>query len=127
MSTLALSGLSIACAENFAAHNPMFSSSLAVSCSSVPACAACRHYRGRGAFESMGAGIAMAPGDIAFKCNFATINNEVWQTLSLPWACCLVVCSALPVLHITGAPQFFTHLKYLLHTVSGCSTCSAYL
>jgi 2,3-diphosphopglycerate-independent phosphoglycerate mutase len=25
------------------------------------------YYRGRGAFESMGAGLAMAPGDIAFK------------------------------------------------------------
>ncbi|KCV70076.1 hypothetical protein H696_03538 [Fonticula alba] len=28
-------------------------------------------YRGRGAFESMGAGLDMAPGDIAFKSNFA--------------------------------------------------------
>lgn len=36
----------------------------------------CRHYRGRGAFESMGAGIDMAPGDIAFKSNFATLNPE---------------------------------------------------
>ncbi|GFH09043.1 metalloenzyme domain-containing protein [Haematococcus lacustris] len=33
------------------------------------------HYRGRGAFESMGAGISMAPGDIAFKCNFATLDT----------------------------------------------------
>ncbi|KAL0023909.1 hypothetical protein WJX79_009725 [Trebouxia sp. C0005] len=32
------------------------------------------YYRGRGAFESMGAGIDMAPGDIAFKCNFATLD-----------------------------------------------------
>ena len=32
------------------------------------------HYRGRGAFESMGAGLAMDPGDIAFKCNFATLD-----------------------------------------------------
>eukprot|EP00798_Chlamydomonas_sp_ICE-L_P006637 gene6637-3294_t len=31
-------------------------------------------YCGRGAFESMGAGIKMAPGDIAFKCNFATLD-----------------------------------------------------
>jgi 2,3-bisphosphoglycerate-independent phosphoglycerate mutase len=31
-----------------------------------------RYYRGRGAFESMGAGLPMAPGDIAFKSNFAT-------------------------------------------------------
>lgn len=34
-----------------------------------------RYYRGRGAFESMGAGIDMAPGDIAFKCNFATLDT----------------------------------------------------
>lgn len=32
------------------------------------------YYRGRGAFESMGAGLAMSPGDIAFKSNFATID-----------------------------------------------------
>lgn len=36
----------------------------------------CRYYRGRGAFESMGAGIDMAPGDIAFKCNFATLDTS---------------------------------------------------
>lgn len=34
----------------------------------------CRYYRGRGAFESLGAGLPMAPGDIAFKSNFATLN-----------------------------------------------------
>lgn len=28
------------------------------------------YYRGRGAFESMGAGLAMSPGDIAFKVCF---------------------------------------------------------
>lgn len=28
------------------------------------------YYRGRGAFESMGAGLAMSPGDIAFKVSF---------------------------------------------------------
>ena len=33
-----------------------------------------KYYRGRGAFESMGAGLDMAPGDIAFKCNFATVD-----------------------------------------------------
>lgn len=32
-------------------------------------------YRGRGAFESMGAGCSVEPGDIAFKCNFATIDE----------------------------------------------------
>ena len=33
-----------------------------------------RYYHGRGAFESMGAGLDMAEGDIAFKCNFATYD-----------------------------------------------------
>jgi 2,3-diphosphopglycerate-independent phosphoglycerate mutase len=32
------------------------------------------YYRGRGAFESMGAGLMMVPGDIAFKSNFATLD-----------------------------------------------------
>lgn len=31
-------------------------------------------YRGRGAFESLGAGLEMEDGDIAFKCNFATMD-----------------------------------------------------
>lgn len=34
------------------------------------------YYRGRGAFESMGAGLAMSPGDIAFKSNFATMDEN---------------------------------------------------
>ena len=34
-------------------------------------------YNGRGAFEAMGSGLEMAPGsDIAFKCNFAYLNEE---------------------------------------------------
>jgi len=34
-------------------------------------------YNGRGAFEAMGTGIEMLPKyDIAFKCNFAYINDE---------------------------------------------------
>ncbi|EGC30367.1 hypothetical protein DICPUDRAFT_157906 [Dictyostelium purpureum] len=34
------------------------------------------YYRGRGAFESMGAGLEMVPGDIAFKSNFATLDTK---------------------------------------------------
>ncbi|RZC70345.1 hypothetical protein C5167_033495 [Papaver somniferum] len=34
------------------------------------------YYRGRGAFETMGAGLAMQPGDIAFKSNFATLDEK---------------------------------------------------
>ncbi|KAI9137354.1 2,3-bisphosphoglycerate-independent phosphoglycerate mutase-domain-containing protein [Paraphysoderma sedebokerense] len=33
------------------------------------------HYRGRGAYESMGAGLDMEPGDIAFKSNFAVLDK----------------------------------------------------
>eukprot|EP00002_Diphylleia_rotans_P033821 TRINITY_DN7228_c0_g1_i1.p1 TRINITY_DN7228_c0_g1~~TRINITY_DN7228_c0_g1_i1.p1 ORF type:complete len:443 (-),score=62.61 TRINITY_DN7228_c0_g1_i1:1490-2818(-) len=41
-----------------------------------------KYYRGRGAFESMGAGIDMIPGDIAFKCNFATMDMETKLVVS---------------------------------------------
>lgn len=33
-------------------------------------------YSGRGAYEALGAGIELRPGDVAFRCNFATVNNE---------------------------------------------------
>ncbi|KAI8647161.1 putative 2,3-bisphosphoglycerate-independent phosphoglycerate mutase [Parasitella parasitica] len=35
-----------------------------------------RYYEGRGAFESMGAGLDMIPSDIAFKSNFAYLDKE---------------------------------------------------
>ncbi|KAI7847527.1 phosphonopyruvate decarboxylase-like protein [Circinella umbellata] len=35
-----------------------------------------KYYRGRGAFETMGAGLEMIPGDIAFKSNFAYLDRE---------------------------------------------------
>ncbi|KAJ0408116.1 hypothetical protein P43SY_002086 [Pythium insidiosum] len=42
------------------------------------------HYRGRGSFEAMGAGLPMDKGDVAFKCNFATVKkvlNAVSDTI----------------------------------------------
>lgn len=36
-----------------------------------------KYYRGRGAFETMGSGIDMQVGDIAFKCNFAHLHNGI--------------------------------------------------
>jgi len=33
-------------------------------------------YSGRGPFEAAGVGLEILPGDIAFRCNFATVNNE---------------------------------------------------
>ncbi|KAG0173628.1 hypothetical protein DFQ28_011120 [Apophysomyces sp. BC1034] len=41
-----------------------------------------QYYRGRGAFETMGAGLDMIPGDIAFKSNFAYIDKETGIVIS---------------------------------------------
>ena len=35
-----------------------------------------RSYAGRGAFEAAGAGVELKPGDVAFRCNFATVNED---------------------------------------------------
>ena len=34
------------------------------------------YYKGRGAFETEGSGLLMQPGDIAFKCNMASMDPE---------------------------------------------------
>ncbi|KAI8338660.1 2,3-bisphosphoglycerate-independent phosphoglycerate mutase-domain-containing protein [Chlamydoabsidia padenii] len=39
-------------------------------------------YRGRGAFETMGAGLDMIPGDIAFKSNFAYMDRQSGVVIS---------------------------------------------
>ena len=33
-------------------------------------------YSGRGPIEALGVGINMVPGDVAFRCNFATVDND---------------------------------------------------
>ncbi|MFN7105866.1 MAG: 2,3-bisphosphoglycerate-independent phosphoglycerate mutase [Pyrobaculum sp.] len=35
-----------------------------------------RYYTGRGAFEALGAGVELKPGDVAFRTNLATIDNS---------------------------------------------------
>ena len=35
-----------------------------------------KHYRGRGPFEAKGVGIEVKPGDVAFRCNFATVEGR---------------------------------------------------
>ncbi len=35
-----------------------------------------KYYPGRGPFEALGAGIKLKPGDVAFRCNFATVSDD---------------------------------------------------
>ncbi|MCO5563528.1 hypothetical protein L7F22_017172 [Adiantum nelumboides] len=75
------------------------------------------YYRGRGAFESMGAGLAMSPGDIAFKCNFATIDDATRLVTSRradrhfekegP-----ILCSALDRIKLPSFPNYEVRVRY---------------
>lgn len=75
------------------------------------------YYRGRGAFESMGAGLAMAPGDIAFKSNFSTLDEKTGVVTSRradrhfeeegP-----ILCAALDKLKLPSFPEYEVRVRY---------------
>ncbi|XP_057753758.1 uncharacterized protein LOC130973306 [Arachis stenosperma] len=75
------------------------------------------YYRGRGAFESMGAGLAMSPGDIAFKSNFATLDEKTGIVTSRradrhfeeegP-----ILCAALDGMKLPSFPQYEVRVRY---------------
>ncbi|KAJ0668854.1 putative phosphoglycerate mutase (2,3-diphosphoglycerate-independent) [Helianthus annuus] len=75
------------------------------------------YYRGRGAFESMGAGLAMAPGDIAFKSNFATFDEKTGVVTSRradrhfeeegP-----ILCAALDKMKLPSYPEYEVTVRY---------------
>lgn len=75
------------------------------------------YYRGRGAFESMGAGLAMSPGDIAFKSNFATLDEKTGIVISRradrhfeeegP-----ILCAALDGMKLPSFPQYEVRVRY---------------
>ncbi|XP_018485082.2 uncharacterized protein LOC108855703 [Raphanus sativus] len=75
------------------------------------------YYRGRGAFESMGAGLAMSPGDIAFKSNFATLDEETGVVVSRradrhfeeegP-----ILCAALDGMKLPSFPEYEVRVRY---------------
>lgn len=74
-------------------------------------------YRGRGAFESVGTGMEMQPGDIAFKCNFAVYNS---RTGIVEDRCVdrnfesegRLLCSYLDGMKIPGFPDHHIRVKY---------------
>ncbi|KAG2301403.1 hypothetical protein Bca52824_030054 [Brassica carinata] len=75
------------------------------------------YYRGRGAFESMGAGLAMSPGDIAFKSNFATLDESSGVVVSRradrhfeeegP-----ILCAALDGMKLPSFPEYEVRVRY---------------
>ncbi|XP_043698794.1 probable 2,3-bisphosphoglycerate-independent phosphoglycerate mutase [Telopea speciosissima] len=75
------------------------------------------YYRGRGAFESMGAGLAMSPGDIAFKSNFATWDEKTEIVTSRradrhfeeegP-----ILCAALDGMKLPSFPEYEVRVRY---------------
>lgn len=75
------------------------------------------YYRGRGAFESMGAGLAMSPGDIAFKSNFATLDENTGIVTSRradrhfeeegP-----ILCAALDGMKLPSFPEYEVRVRY---------------
>jgi len=85
-----------------------------------------QYYRGRGAFESMGAGIEMGPGDIAFKCNFATLDPTTGVVTSRrcdrdftregP-----VLCAALDGMSLPSFPEHTVAVQYA--TEHRCGVC----
>ncbi|KAL1933541.1 hypothetical protein VTP01DRAFT_7631 [Rhizomucor pusillus] len=76
-----------------------------------------KYYRGRGAFETMGAGLDMIPGDIAFKSNFAYLDKESGIVISRradrhfeglgP-----TLCSALDGIKLPSFPEHSVAVKY---------------
>uniref|UniRef100_K3WQF7 Metalloenzyme domain-containing protein n=1 Tax=Globisporangium ultimum (strain ATCC 200006 / CBS 805.95 / DAOM BR144) TaxID=431595 RepID=K3WQF7_GLOUD len=78
------------------------------------------HYRGRGSFEAMGAGLPMDKGDVAFKCNFATVKkNEKGELIverrrvdrNFPsWG--IELCSFLDGMEIPAFPNVRVATKY---------------
>lgn len=81
------------------------------------------YYRGRGAFESMGAGLAMAPGDIAFKSNFATLDESTGIIVSRradrhfeeegP-----ILCAALDGLKLPSFPEYEVRVRCNIQSCS---------
>ena len=74
-------------------------------------------YRGRGAFESLGAGLPMRAGDIAFKANFACVDEATGVVVSRRAdrrfeAEGPALCAALDGLPLPGFPELALRVRY---------------
>ena len=74
-------------------------------------------YRGRGAFESLGAGLRVDAGDIGFKCNFATLCEASGVVVARRAdrhfeAEGPVLCRALDGLRLPGFPELEVRVRY---------------
>jgi 2,3-bisphosphoglycerate-independent phosphoglycerate mutase len=73
-------------------------------------------YSGRGAFETMGAGVEMSYDDIAFKCNFAYINenNNIVERRRVDrefdWG--IPLCDVLNDMKIPGYEEYIVKCEY---------------
>ena len=72
-------------------------------------------YRGRGAFESMGSGLAMEVGDVAFKSNFATMRDGVVVKRRADrrfheWG--IPLCAALDGMRLPSFPDVSVSVRY---------------
>ena len=74
------------------------------------------YYSGRGAFETMGAGVEMSKDDIAFKCNFSYINdtNDIVERRRVDrhfdWG--IPLCDALNGMKIPGFDEYLVACEY---------------
>ncbi|KAI8048141.1 2,3-bisphosphoglycerate-independent phosphoglycerate mutase-domain-containing protein [Gilbertella persicaria] len=77
------------------------------------------YYEGRGAFESMGAGLDMIPGDIAFKSNFAYLDEDSGIVVSRKAdrnfeGLGPILCKALDGIKLPSFPEHSVAVKYAI-------------
>ncbi|KAI7897780.1 archaeal type cofactor-independent phosphoglycerate mutase, partial [Cokeromyces recurvatus] len=78
------------------------------------------YYEGRGAFESMGAGLEMKPGDIAFKCNFAYLDKETGIVKArkadhhFDGTLGLALCNAIDNIKLPSFPNYVIAVKHTI-------------
>jgi 2,3-diphosphopglycerate-independent phosphoglycerate mutase len=81
------------------------------------------YFKGRGAFEAIGGGMDMAPGDLGFKCNFATwdaatgiVTRRKYDEGAAAERDASVLCDALDARRVTvGEDEYVMRVKHAAH------------